>query len=232
MRERYRLSYPETKTDLMYQRDRCVFPMDDIQRCRADAYLGDGAERYIHGVDTATGMVDGDWQACVTLGWDGDRWVEACPPVRERIAEDVFAEHVDIRARQHTGTVVVERNVGSAVLVKLRELGTPGLYRHRDRDRDGKQVMRLGYTTTYASKRIMIAETRKMLAEGTVGLVTPELIQELTEYEWSTTAEGDQRRDIAGSPRRRDAHDDLVMALMLALQGQHYHRTGQLYALR
>jgi hypothetical protein len=225
MRERYPLSYPETPEDLLKQRDRCVFRLDDIQNCTHTDYAK-GCTGFLHGVDTATGMHDGDWQVCITLGWDGQRWVEVCPPIRERIPEDVFAEHIDARVRQYPGTCVVEANVGSAVLTRLRELQTPGLYKHKHKDKDGKQVRKLGFTTTYASKRVMISEMRQHLAEGTVGLVTPELIAEARDFEWKAHQNGSEyeqgRGPLAGAPDRKGAHDDCIMAAMLALQGEAY----------
>jgi hypothetical protein len=224
MRERYPLSYPETTEDLLKQRDRCVFNLTDIQNCTCAEYAT-RCTRFLHGVDTATGMHDGDWQVCVTLGWDGKKWIEACPPIRERIPEDVFAEHVDERVRRYPGTCVVEANVGSAVLTRLRELGTPGLYKHKHKDKDGVQRRKLGFQTTYASKRVMISEMRQHLAEGTVGLVTPELIAEARDFEWKTDADGNEvqgRGSLAGAPERKGAHDDCIMAAMLALQGESY----------
>lgn len=223
MRGRYCLSYPETPDDLLKQRDRCVFSLDDLRSCTHTEYAT-GCTRYLHGVDTATGMPGGDWQVMVTLGWDGEAWVEAAPPIRERVPEDVFTRHVDERARRYPGTTTVEANVGSAVLVGLRELDTPGLYRHKHRDKDGKQRRKLGFQTTYASKRILITDMQRDLADGTIGPVTAELVKEMREFEWAPDKDGhDQRKGgLAAAPKREGAHDDLVMALMLARAGEHY----------
>ena len=132
------------------------------------------------------------------------------PPIRERVPEDVFAGHVDERVRKYPGVCVVERNVGSAVLTRLRELATPGLYKHWHRDKDGRQFQQLGFPTTYASKRIMISDMQRALAEGTIGLVDEWMIQEMREFEWKD----DQH--LAGAPDRSGAHDDGAMAVMLA----------------
>jgi hypothetical protein len=218
MRERYPLSYPETVEDLYKQRDRCVFNLEHLRKRTGEDYVPT-CGRFLHGVDTATGMPDGDWQTCVTLGWNGTAWVEACEPIRRRMPEDAFANLCDTRVRQFPGTCVVEANVGGAVLVRLRELATPGLYHHMHRDRDGTQRPKLGFQTTYASKRVMITDMQRHLAEGTVGLVTPELIKELREFEWKVDVDGKEARGLAGAPDRRGAHDDLAMAFMLALQG-------------
>ena len=212
MRERYCLSYPETPDDLLKQRDLCCFNLDHLRNCTDTGYTP-RCERYVHGIDTATGVPGGDWQVCVTLGWTGERWVQVAPAIRVRVPEDVFAGYVDGRIREYPGVGVVERNVGSAVLTRLRELGTPGLYKHRFRDKDGKQVRRLGFPTTYASKRIMISEMQRALSEGTIGLVDQWIVDELRDFEWK------EDQHLAGAPDRANAHDDGAMAAMLALAG-------------
>jgi hypothetical protein len=218
LRERFPAVYPRNDEEMWLHNDLAVFRWDDLQDCTREAYIPN-CQRFLHGVDTATGMPDGDWQVCVTLGWDGSGWVEVCEPLRMRVPEDVFAELVDTRLRQYPGAGVVEANVGSAVLVRLRELATPGLYHHIHRDKDGTQRAKLGFQTTYASKRVMITDMQRHLAEGTVGLVTPELVKELREFEWNTTADGKEAPGLASAPDRKGAHDDLAMAAMLALQG-------------
>jgi len=220
---RYPEVYPSNDVEMWLSSELAVFDLDDV-RAAVDRTGGDFAgaacERYIHGVDTATGKPDGDWQVCITLGWRDGMWWQCEPALRMRVAEDVFAEEVDRRVREYPGVVVVERNVGSAVLVKFRELGTPGLYRHRDRDRDGKQRRNLGFPTTYGTKKIMISTLQQALRDGEIGLVDGEpVVQQLMEFEWKTTGEGEESKGLAGAPDRAGAHDDDAMALMLALQG-------------
>ena len=227
--KRFRLDYPERPEDLLVQRDQCVFDGDLVDQALARSggrylvdVLGGIPQRVIHGVDTATGLSDGDWQVCVSFGWHDGMWWELCEPIRCKVPEDVFAERVDERARRFPGITVVERNVGSAVLTRLRELGTPRLYRHKHRDRTGKQRRQLGFPTTYATKRAMIAGFDRMLREGSIALVTPGLAEEIREFEWKTDREGKESHGLAGAPDRAGAHDDMVMAAMLALEGQNY----------
>jgi hypothetical protein len=216
---RYQLSYPETADDLYKQRDRCCFNFEHLRDCTRPGYAV-GCSRFVHGVDTAQGMPDGDYQAMSTYGWTGSAWDEVCPPIHERVPEDIFAGHVDERARQYPGTVVVEANVGSAVLVRLRELGTPGLYKHKHRDKSGTQRRKLGFQTTYASKRIMITDLQRHLREGTLHITTPATIDEAREFEWKE----DSR--LAGAPDRTGAHDDLLTTVGLAMAGVDYGFIG------
>lgn len=233
MGERYALSYPEKPEDMYLQRDRCVHRLDDIA-----ASLARTGGRYllevnpgwrgecIHGVDTATGSEDGDYQACVSFGWEDGMWWELCPPIHARIPEDIFAGEVDQRVRRFGGTCVVERNVGSAVLLRLRELDTPGIYKHKERTKDGKQRRQPGFPTTYASKRQMISEGDKALREGSLGLVSANVRAEWGDVEWKLDDDGREERGLAGAPERKGAHDDLWMASLLALQGVNYQPVG------
>ena len=216
MGNRYSLSYPETVEDLYKQRDRCVFNLEHLKACTHDDYAP-RCERYVLGVDTSTGMPDGDYQVCVVYGWTGQCWWQVCPAIRERVPEDVFGEHVDAMARRYPGTVVVEANVGSAVLVRLKELGTPGLYRHKHRDREtGRQLFRLGFVTTYASKRVQLSALQRMFKEGTIGIVETWLFDEFRDYEWK------EDQHLAGAPDRTGAHDDGVAASWCFEAGTHY----------
>ncbi len=228
--KRFLIEYPRTPDDLYVQRDIAVHDsqlVDAAVTRTGGRYLCDVLTagelqglRVVHGVDTATGSPEGDWQACVSFGWHDGMWWELCKPIHTRIPEDVFAGMVDKVLRgQSQGIGVVERNVGSAVLQKLKELDTKGLYRHRQRDKTGKQYRQLGYPTTYGNKRAMIATANEMLAAGEVGLVTPAVIQEWREVEWKHREDGSEGTGLAGAPDRKAAHDDLWMGCLLAFQG-------------
>lgn len=215
MGTRYPLSYPETVEDLYKQRDRCVFNVEDLKACMYADYA-QGCREHLVGADTSTGMPDGDYQVAIVLGWTGERWHQVCPAIRERVPEDVFAGHVDEVSRRYPGVTVVEANVGSAVLVRLKELNTPGLYKHRHRDKDGRQTYKLGFQTTYASKRIQLSQLQRMFKEGTIGIVEDWLFEELRDFEWK------DGWHLAGAPDRSGAFDDGVAALWCAEAGQHY----------
>ena len=213
--KQFKLNYPRVIEDLYTQNEMCVFDSDHIRDCTRADYAG-RCERYLHGIDTAEGVPDGDWSVCITLGWTGECWQEACPPLWERVDAHIFADMLDQRVREYPGTCVVERNVGSAVIALLREKGTPHLYKHKARDKDGKQVRRVGFPVG-TNKRIMISDLQQMLREGRIRLVTKRLIDELLIFEHKPH---DQR--IAAAPDRKGAHDDGPMALMNGVQGESY----------
>lgn len=234
---RFKLNYPRVVEDLYVQHDVAVHAQTDIDAAyqrTGGRYLFDVLSRselervyVVHGVDTATGMLEGDYQSCVSFGWHDGMWWELCPPIHERVPEDVFAQHIDERVRAYPGTCVVERNVGSAVLIALRQLGTTGLYKHKHRDKDGRQRRQLGFPTTYGTKRQMIAEGDEMLRAGELGLVTDDLRAEWRDVEWKTNSDGTEAKGLAGAPDVRGKHDDLWMASLLALQGQNYNTSGE-----
>ncbi len=218
--KQYKLQYPSTVEDLYTQRDQCVFNVEHLKACTVAEYAT-GCHRYVLGVDTSPGK-GGDYQVCIVMGWTGARWGQVCPALRERVPEDVFGEHVDGMARDYPGTVVVEANVGSAILVRLKELGTPGLYKHKHRDKDtGRQEYRLGFVTTYASKRVQLMELQRMFREGTLTIVDEWLFDELRDFEWKE-ADEQGRGKLAGAPDRSGAYDDGVAALWCFEAGTHY----------
>jgi hypothetical protein len=220
--KRFQTDYPRTRQDLYVQRDIACFDWEQLQASHertGGKYAGYGCEFYLHGVDTASGNPELDYQACVTYGFrDGMLW-EAAPPIHGHWPEDVFAQMVHDRSREFPGTVVVERNMGAAVLVALRQLGTLGLYKHKHRDRTGKQKKQLGFPTTYSSKKILISDLQQLLASDEIGIVHTPTLSEAREFEWKQTADNREHQRLAGAPDRKDAHDDLLMALLMMIQG-------------
>jgi hypothetical protein len=180
-----------------------------------------GARSVIHAVDTASGNPGGDYQVCSSWGRTSDGiWIQTMPSIRGHWPEDVFAEKVAERCHAHPGVCIVERNVGSAVLVTLRNLDVPKLYRHRHRDKTGKQYMQLGFPTTSSTKKVMIAEVGRMIRDGELAIVEPALFNEMLEYEWKVrdSVGEEELSQVAGAPDREHAHDDLAISAMLMTQ--------------
>ena len=214
--------YPSNDQEMWLANEKAVFNAQHILEASqrtGGKYAGDGCPYYLWGVDTASGREGGDFQAAVCFGWKDGMWWEACPPIWGHWPEEVFAEFVNEAVVQMQGMCVVERNVGALVLKTLREMGTPGMYRHRHRDKTGKQRMEIGFPTTEGTKRIMRGEMERALRDGEIGLVTPKLVQELEELEYLLTDDGRETVQQFGAPEREGCHDDLAISAMLALQG-------------
>jgi hypothetical protein len=230
--------YPRNDVEMWLASDLAVYDSehidDAVARMRGE-YFGEGCERYAHGVDTATGRIGGDFHACVTFGFRDGIWGEAFPPIHNRLAPDVFADQVFERVGKYGGSVVVERNVGGVVLARLRDLGCPGLYRHRHRDKLGQTTYEIGFPTTGGSagtKKLMISDMQRALREEQIGFVSTgvpvtdnavegdkNLVREIREFEWKLSDADAEDKGKAAAPERVGAHDDLAMAAMLALQG-------------
>jgi len=217
--------YPSNDEELWLKSDKAVFNWGDIVECRDDRYFCDVCPtdqlrtfEYFHGVDTASGRGDGDWQVMKGFALvEGTMW-EAYPPIRTRIPEDVFAGEVDRIARLFPGVLTVEMNFGEAVMIELRNLQTPGLARFkRSRAKAGKQKREYGFWTSENSKRTMIKDLQRSLRDGDIILVSENGRTELRQFEWQPDKQNEDTQKLAGAPQGK--HDDEAMATMLALQG-------------
>ena len=225
-RDKFPAVYPSNDEEMWLENKRAVFSRDDILACAGDKYFCDmvpasklGRYEYTHGVDTATGKEDGDFQ-CMK-GFEIESGIEAYPPLHERIPEDMFARAVWERWCQFPGILVVERNGAGAVIIELKRLGVPPgciLYRHRKMDKTGKQKAEIGFYTDYNSKRNMIKDFQRVLREKQVTLVSEDGRQELMIFEWGEKSDdSDSSKTLASAPE--GFHDDEAMAAMLAIQG-------------
>lgn len=155
--------------------------------------------QYLHGVDVAEGGAKGDFDVIVVL----DRATGAeVHRVRGRWPIDVFAKRVDEVARKYPGLVGVERNNhGHSLLLRLRQLDTPGLYRGDD----GKD----GWLTTKPSKKLMIDELEEAVRNDYVQLGSLHAIEEFRDY---------QHLEPSGTGAPRGHYDDEVMGTAIAWQ--------------
>lgn len=225
--KKFKAVYPSNDEEVWQQDNSAVFDWDNLCAAKGEAFYCEKVPRveylrheFYHGVDTAPGQETGDWEVMKSFAFVDGKLVEALPPIRTRCPEYQFAHMVDERARLLPGTVVVERNMGGAVLSKLKELETPGLFRYRDPIDKGK--MKLGFNTTLVSKRRMIDDLKRILAAGEIELVSTNGITELRQFEWK------DGHELAGAPDVANHYDDEAMATMLAVQGlRHKHEPAR-----
>ncbi|MGH7176289.1 MAG: hypothetical protein ACREJC_02810, partial [Tepidisphaeraceae bacterium] len=221
---RFREVYPTNDEEMWQSSQTAVWPREMIQAAFDNSggkYGGSRGTEYYHGVDTATGRPTGDAQAMFTWARCGNVLWEAAPPIEVRVPEDQFAAMVDRRAREFPGVVVVERPIGTigAVIPRLCELGTPGLYRHAARGKEST-AHEIGFPTNYGTKRLMITDTERLLRDGVLVIASETMRQQMTDYEWRVRDNGtDDKSMVAGNPQREGCHDDVCVAGMLALQG-------------
>jgi len=228
LKKKFPAVYPSNDTEMWLKNEQAVFDWDDIQACRGRQYFCQEIPEsqwplydYYHGIDTATGQEGGDWQVMRGFAYPDGELVEAYTPVRTRIPEDMFARKCNKITRRFPGVVTVERNMAAAVITAFKEMDTPGLAKFKSRDKAGRQKWQIGLHTTYPSKRIMITDMQRAIAEKSIVFVSENGIEEMRAFEWKT----DDMRSPAGAPEGVGFHDDEVMAAMMALQGLKQHKT-------
>lgn len=164
-------------------------------------------ERYAIGVDTSEGLADGD-RACAQVFRMSD-WRQvaflhgAIRPDRLAVLVDRLARHYR-QGRQYGAILGVERqNHGHAVLQKLVELGTPGLYFYKPQ--------RPGWDTNSATKFLMVDEAEEAIRSGFLVCHDPVTPGEALAFEWKDDG-------TAGAPDGEGNHDDTITALCIAWQ--------------
>ena len=168
--------------------------------------------RYAAGADVAEGLEHGDYSDLVVLDASGERPVEVLS-LHGHWPPDEFAARIDAVARVYPGVYGIERNNhGLAVLLALKRLGTPGLFRERPVLGKAGQVLepgRPGWLTTSVTKPLMIDELEQALRLWRVELRDERAIPELVFYQ--TLKDGS-----TGAPAGQ--WDDRVMSRAVAVQ--------------
>ena len=170
-----------------------------------------GGRTYTAGVDTAEGLVHGDY-SCIQMldvrtGEQVACWHGHIPP-------DMLAYEVYRMALWYNDalTCVESNNHGLTTIVQLRHLGHPNLFRKRTLNRATTKVsMEFGWKTTRTSKPLLIDDLDMALRNDELILRDRHTIAELRTYVRN------ERGSMSGSP-----YDDRVMALALANEMRQY----------
>ena len=163
------------------------------------------------GVDTAEGLVHGDYSCAQVLdvraGEQVAVWHGHIPP-------DTLAHEVYMLALWYNDalTCVESNNHGLTTITQLRHMGHPNLFRKRLLNRSTTKVSQeFGWTTTRTTKPLLIDDLGMALRAGEMRVHDRYTLAELRTYVRS------ERGSMGGSP-----HDDRVMALALANEMRQY----------
>ena len=170
-----------------------------------------GGRTYTAGVDTAEGLIHGDY-SCIQMldvrtGEQVACWHGHIPP-------DMLAYEVYRMALWYNDalTCVESINHGLTTIVQLRHLGHPNLFRKRTLNRATTKVsMEFGWKTTRTSKPLLIDDLGMALRSGELTIHDRYTLAELRTYTRN------ERGSMGGSP-----HDDRVMALALSNEMRQY----------
>ena len=166
---------------------------------------------YCLGVDTAEGLVHGDYSCAQVLdvrsGEQVAIWHGHIPP--DTLANEVY----NLALWYNDGLTCVEsNNHGLTTLVQLRHLGHPNLFRKRSLNQSTSKVSQeFGWKTTRTTKPLLIDDLGMALRSEELTIHDRYTLAELRTYVRTS------RGAMSGSP-----HDDRVMALALANEMRQY----------
>ena len=166
---------------------------------------------YCMGVDTAEGLVHGDYSCVQVLdvrsGEQVAVWHGHIPP--DTLANEVY----NLTLWYNDALTCVEsNNHGLTTITQLRHLGHPNLFRKRTLNRATEKVsMEFGWKTTRTTKPLLIDDLDMALRNDELTLFDRHTIAELRTYVRN------ERGSMSGSP-----FDDRVMALALANEMRQY----------
>lgn len=172
-------------------------------------------ERYVLGVDCASGGDDGDHTA-MSLGCGNAKRPELCATGYFKIDTNQAAEEAVVVARKYGAMIMGERNTyGLAFLQRCVELEYPYIWREVISDRGGMRVGdKLGYSTNVNTRPGLIAKMKQHLggAQPNVWPWCPRLQREVNDFRYNPD-KGNKEMAADGG------HDDLLFAFALMCLG-------------
>ncbi|SEA53576.1 hypothetical protein SAMN05421743_105209 [Thalassobacillus cyri] len=170
--------------------------------------------RYVLASDVAEGKANGDYSAAHVVDWETN---EQVAEVHGHWDPDIFGKKLAVVGWYYnTALIGVERNNhGHSVLNTLiNQVGYENLYHHVDYDSaNGEERKVPGWPTDPKTRPIMMSDLRTVMREQSMKVNSATLLNELF-----TFIVNDQGKEEAQS----GCHDDLVMALAIAIQLRKY----------
>lgn len=180
--------------------------------------------RYQMGVDSAEGLVKGDYSAItiadLTTMEEVASWAGKAPPEATAELAVNFAEMYS--NEDHKCLIVPEmNNMGYATVNKIRDLGWQRIFQREDVDKKtGKKTNSLGWRTTSATKPLLISHFRDLLRNADPKVYTKETLQEFRTFIYS------QESSDKGIGAQMGYHDDRIISLMLAFWEKRKYTKG------
>ena len=175
---------------------------------RAGRDKGQKEHRYVIGVDSSSGRGE-DWTAMQVIDVDS---FEQAAELQVKATPFEAAEWAYRLGRIYNDALVVCEVTGGwgfAVDQRLRELRYPRPYTRRVIDRLSKRFTdRLGFDTNKATRPLILSSLEEAIRERSLGIYSLRTVAELGSFVWS---------DKEKAEAQPGAHDDLVMALALAV---------------
>lgn len=168
-----------------------------------------GSQRYYIGVDTSEGLGK-DYSTIVVLDKDGE---EVAMFKNNKIKPYQFAEIVNILGHYYNKAylVVEKASGGHSVIERLRhDYKYRNMCKYKSYDQFNRAILNVGFDTNVKTKSIAINDLREMFDKGLLKLHSAEILEEMKVFEV---------RDNGSMGAMSGYHDDLVMALALAIAG-------------
>jgi hypothetical protein len=165
--------------------------------------------QYVIGADVAEGKEKGDYACAQVLD---KRSFEQVAVWHGRVDPDVFGRELYRLGMYYNEAMIApERNsIGVAAIITLRDLYYPNLYvRESVGQVEDKLKPELGWQTNMQTKSLMVAETQRAIRDKMVMIHDELTLNELFSYQFDS--EGHTNAVVG-------AHDDRVIALMIAIQ--------------
>ena len=168
---------------------------------------------YILGIDTASGSPDGDFSAAVLIDITNRDEIDLVATFYDRLSLKDYSKEIQKICSKYKPLVVAERNsYGQAIIESLREAEYPYLYTETKFDKlTGQFTDRLGFFTSPSTRPVLIA---KLISAITSNLIS--IKDDRLQYEFMNFIYNDKGKAEA----EVGFHDDMIMALGLALMGE------------
>lgn len=211
-----------------------IFPHDILQtlrpRCSPPLFIGDiyqnslikdetgglkiwempdSETTYILGVDTSEG--ENDPTSMFLMGYKGGRTFLAAQFNKCLEPEYIWTQIMNFGLMYNWPLLVIERNsTGSAVIGRVKDNYRGQIFQTEEDSGIANLITKkLGWHTNGSTKPKMIIDTREMLRTGSFHVASIDVVEQMEQY----------IRDAKGKIRAQHGHDDLVMAMMLAVIG-------------
>lgn len=216
----FKQEYPIKGEDAFIASGTFVFPQFSKQLVKPPTQFGwrlyakpNKYRTYILGIDTASGSPDGDFSAAVLIDITNRDEIHLVATFYDRLSLKEYSKQIQKICTKYQPLVVAERNsYGQAIIEALKEAEYPYLYTQTKFDKlTGQFTDRLGFFTSSSTRPILIAKLIATISNNVMAVKDDRLQYEFMNFIYNEKGKAEAEKGF---------HDDMIMALGLALMGQ------------